>query len=120
MMEQTGRIIEVMEPKSGKSSKTGNPWMIQEYVLEIPGQYPRRCMFSIYGEERIKQMNVQMGEDLTIQFDIDARQYNGRWYNDIKVYNVIRNPQNSQQNGQDTPFPPFMEPAEGGTDVLPF
>jgi hypothetical protein len=77
-------------------------------------------MFSIYGEERIKQMNVQMGEDLTIQFDIDARQYNGRWYNDIKVYNVIRNPQNSQQNGQDTPFPPFMEPAEGGTDVLPF
>ena len=80
-----------MEPKSGKSSKTGNPWMIQEYVLEIPGQYPRRCMFSIYGEERIKQMNVQMGEDLTIQFDIDARQYNGRWYNDIKVYNVIRN-----------------------------
>ena len=119
-MEQTGRIIEVMEPKSGKSSKTGNPWMIQEYVLEIPGQYPRRCMFSIYGEERIKQMNVQMGEDLTIQFDIDARQYNGRWYNDIKVYNVIRNPQNSQQNGQDTPFPPFMEPAEGSTDVLPF
>lgn len=119
-MEQTGRIIEVMEPKSGKSSKTGNPWMIQEYVLEIPGQYPRRCMFSIYGEERIKQMNVQMGEYLTIQFDIDARQYNGRWYNDIKVYNVIRNPQNSQQNGQDTPFPPFMEPAEGGTDVLPF
>ena len=67
-MEQTGRIIEVMEPKSGKSSKTGNPWMIQEYVLEIPGQYPRRCMFSIYGEERIKQMNVQMGEDLTIQY----------------------------------------------------
>ena len=119
-MEQTGRIIEVMEPKSGKSSKTGNPWMIQEYVLEIPGQYPRRCMFSIYGEERIKQMNVQMGEDLTIQFDIDARQYNGRWYNDIKVYNVIRSPQNSQQNGQDTPFPPFMEPAEEGTDVLPF
>ena len=119
-MEQTGKIIAVMEPKSGKSSKTGNPWMIQEYVLEIPGQYPRRCMFSIYGEERIKQMNVQMGEDLTIQFDIDARQYNGRWYNDIKVYNVIRNPQNSQQIGQDTPFPPFVEPAEGDNDVLPF
>ena len=59
-MEQTGRIIEVMEPKSGKSSKTGNPWMIQEYVLEIPGQYPRRCMFSIYGEERIKQKNVEV------------------------------------------------------------
>ena len=61
-----------MEPKSGKSSKTGNPWMIQEYVLEIPGQYPQHCMFSIYGEDRIKQMNVQMGEDLTIQFDIDG------------------------------------------------
>lgn len=119
-MEQTGRIIEVMEPKSGKSSKTGNPWMIQEYVLEIPGQYPQHCMFSIYGEDRSKQMNVQMGEDLTIQFDIDARQYNGRWYNDIKVYNVIRGQPNSQQKGLDTPFPPFMEPTDGDTGVLPF
>ena len=53
-MEQTGRIIEVMEPKSGKSSKTGNPWMIQEYVLEIPGQYAK-ALYVLYIWRRTDQ-----------------------------------------------------------------
>ena len=89
-MELTGRIIAVLEAKSGTSSKTGNPWMMQGYVIEVPGQYPRRCAFTVFGEDKIKQLNIQNGEDLTIQFDIDAREYNGRWYNDFRAYNVIR------------------------------
>ena len=89
-MELTGRIIAVLEAKSGTSSKTGNPWMMQGYVIEVPGQYPRRCAFTVFGEDRIKQLNIQNGEYLTIQFDIDAREYNGRWYNDFRAYNVIR------------------------------
>lgn len=89
-MELTGRIIAVLETKSGTSSKTGNPWMMQGYVIEVPGQYPRRCAFTVFGEDKIKQLNIQNGEDLTIQFDIDAREYNGRWYNDFRAYNVIR------------------------------
>jgi len=72
-MELTGRIIAVMEPRSGVSARTGNSWMTQEYVLEVPGQYPKRCVFNLFGEDRIKQFNIQNGEDLTIQFDIDAR-----------------------------------------------
>ena len=101
-MELTGRIIAVLEAKSGTSSKTGNPWMMQGYVIEVPGQYPRRCMFSVFGEDRIKQLNIQNGEDLTVQFDIDAREYNGRWYNDFRAYNVIRDQQIPQ------PIPPFQ------------
>ena len=101
-MELTGRIIAGLEAKSGTSSKTGNPWMMQGYVIEVPGQYPRRCMFSVFGEDRIKQLNIQNGEDLTVQFDIDAREYNGRWYNDFRAYNVIRDQQIPQ------PIPPFQ------------
>lgn len=89
-MELTGKILAVLEAKSGTSSRTGNPWMMQEYVIEVPGQFPRRCMFSVFGEDKIKQLNIQNGEELTVQFDIDAREYNGRWYNDIRAYNVIR------------------------------
>ena len=92
-MELTGRIIAVLEAKSGTSSKTGNPWIMQGYVIEVPGQYPRHCAFTVFGEDRIKQLNIQNGEDLTIQFDIDAREYNGRWYNDFRAYNVIRGQQ---------------------------
>lgn len=92
-MELTGRIIAVLEAKSGTSSKTGNPWMMQGYVIEVPGQYPKRCVFTVFGEDRIKQLNIQNGEDLTVQFDIDAREVNGRWYNDLRAYNVIRGQQ---------------------------
>ena len=89
-MELTGRIIAVMEAKSGKSANTGNPWMMQEYVIEVPGQYPQSCDFTVFGEDRIKQQNIKNGEDLTVQFNIYARQNNGRWFNDIRAYNVIR------------------------------
>ena len=130
-MELTGKIIAVMEPRGGVSARTGNQWMTQEYVLEVPGQYPKRCLFNIFGEDRIKQFNIQQGEDLTIQFDIDAREYNGRWYNDVRAYNVIRGqvqpaaatPQAAPfpPAGATAPFPPAQEPAnEGSADDLPF
>ena len=122
-MELTGKVIAVMEARSGTSARTGNAWMTQEYVIEIPGQFPKRCSFSIFGEDRIKQFNIQNGEDITIQFDIDAREYNGRWYNDIRAYNVIRG--QSQQpvapnTGIDNPFPPMGEVSDGGGGDLPF
>ena len=124
-MELTGKIIAVMEPRGGVSARTGNQWMTQEYVLEVPGQYPKRCLFNVFGEDRIKQFNIQQGEDLTIQFDIDAREYNGRWFNDIRAYNVVRGQVQQPVAGaplnQAAPFPPAQEPAsEGSADELPF
>lgn len=127
-MELTGRIIAVQEAKSGTSSKTGNPWMMQEYVIEVLGQYPRHCAFTVFGEDRIKQLNIQNGENLTVQFDIDAREYNGKWYNDFRAYNVIRGqqiPQPVQPMKDDLPFYPnsesfpFQENGDDGGD-LPF
>lgn len=95
-MELTGKIIAVIPAKSGVSPRTGNNWMTQEFVIEVPGQYPKRCAFSVFGEDRIKLFNIKNGEDITIQFDIEAREFNGRWYNDVRVYNVLRVPKQEQ------------------------
>ena len=127
-MELTGKIIAVMEPRGGVSARTGNTWKTQEYVLEVPGQYPKRCLFNVFGEDRINQFNIQNGDELTIQFDIDAREYNGRWYNDIRAYSVIRGQQPvpgaqpvAAPSAATSPFPPAQEPAsEGSSDDLPF
>jgi len=135
-MELTGRIIAVLPAQSGVSARTGNNWMSQDYVIEVPGQYPRKCLFRIFGEDRIKQFNIQQGEDLTVQFDIDAHEFNGRWFNDIRAYNVVRGqqpvagapvaaaPQASPfppADGATSPFPPAQEPvSEGSADDLPF
>ena len=134
-MDLTGKIIAVLPANSGVSSRTGNPWMSQEFVIEVPGQYHRKCVFRVFGEDRIKQFNIQMGEDITISFDIDAHEYNGRWFNEIRAYNVTRGQapvaaapgvapaQATPFPPQDanSPFPPAQEPAgEGSTDDLPF
>lgn len=130
-MELTGKIIAVLPANSGVSNRTGNPWMSQEFVIEVPGQYPRKCVFRVFGEDRIKQFNIQQGEDLTIQFDIDAHEYNGRWFNEIRAYNVVRGQVQPAAGmlqaaqfppaGATAPFPPAQEPAaEGSADDLPF
>lgn len=138
-MEITGKIIAVLQANSGISPRTGNPWMSQEYVLETHDQFPRKCCFRIFGEDRIKQFNIQAGEELTVSFDIDAREYNGRWFNSINAWKVDRNVQAQQPVqpvGGDMPFPPAQSapaasaaapfpPAQdnagdGSTDDLPF
>ena len=137
-MDLTGKVIAIMEPRGGVSQRTGNNWMVQEYVIEVPGQYPKKMLFNIFGEDRIKQFNIQMGEEITVSFDIDAKEYNGRWFNDIRAFNIQRGaavppvagaPETSPFPPQqpmgaadaNSPFPPAQEPAgEGSTDDLPF
>ena len=88
-MEFTGRIIAALEPRSGQSRTTGNPWMMQDFVIEeYTGQFPRRMAFNVFGEDKLKQFNIQVGQELTVSFDINAREYQGRWYNDIRVWKV--------------------------------
>ncbi len=88
-MEITGKIIAVLEPRGG-TSKTGNEWKMQEYVLETHEQYPRKICFNVFGADKIAQFNIQAGEEMTVSFDINAREYNGRWYNDIRAWRVER------------------------------
>ncbi|MBQ7362042.1 MAG: DUF3127 domain-containing protein [Bacteroidaceae bacterium] len=88
-MEITGKIIAVL-PERGGVSKTGNEWKMQEYVLETHEQYPRKICFNVFGADKISQFNIQAGEEMTVSFDINAREYNGRWYNDIRAWRVER------------------------------
>jgi hypothetical protein len=89
-MELTGKIIAVLPAQSGVSARTGNSWMTQQYVLEASGKYPKKCVFSVFGEDRIRQFNIEPNEEVTVHFDVDAREYNGKWYNELKAYNVLR------------------------------
>ena len=88
-MEITGKIIAVL-PERGGVSKTGNEWKMQEYVLETHEQYPRKICFNVFGADKISQFNIQAGEEMTVSFDIYAREYNGRWDNDIRAWRVER------------------------------
>ena len=47
-------------------------------------------MFNVFGEDRLKEFDIKVGDELTVSFDIDAREYNGRWYNDLRAWRVVR------------------------------
>lgn len=125
-MDITGKIIAALEPRSGVAKSSGNPWKVQEYVIETQAQYPRKCAFEVFGEDRIKQFNIQVGQELTVSFDIDARENNGRWFNTIRAWRVV--PAQTGDNAQTPPVTlaentPKYTPTNDApvdTDDLPF
>ena len=134
-MELTGKVIAVLDARSGISKSSGNPWKMQDYVIETNEQYPRRMCFNVFGEDKINQFNIQVGEEITVSFDINAREYQGRWFNDIRAWNILRGQvagtvpaattfpqqQATAPDASTSHFPPAQEPANEGTaDDLPF
>ena len=87
-MEMTGVVIAVLPERSGTSQR--GEWKSQSFVIETQEQYPKHLCFEVFGADRIAQFNIKGGETITVQFDIDARQYQDRWFNSIKAWNVIR------------------------------
>ena len=94
-MEIQGKIIAALPERSGVSAR--GEWKSQTYVIETQGQYPKKLAFDVFGEERIKQFNIQQGEELTVRFDIDAHEYQGRYFNQIRAFNVEKSDQQVQQ-----------------------
>lgn len=86
-MELNGKIIELLPEKTGQSAN--GPWRKQEYILETDGQYPKKVCFMAWGD-KIDQFEIKQGENLGVSIDLESREYNGRWYTDVKAWNVSR------------------------------
>lgn len=88
-MELQGKVIAVLEARTGDSRRNpGEKWMSQEYVIETHDQYPKKMVFNVWGADRIQRFNIQLGQEVNVSFDIDAREWNGRWFTDIRAYDV--------------------------------
>ncbi|MEL7448403.1 MAG: DUF3127 domain-containing protein [Pseudomonadota bacterium] len=117
-MELAGRITQVLPEKNGTSSR--GPWRKQEYVIEIPGDYPKQVCFMVWGD-KIDQMQITEGETLTVQIDLESREYNGRWYTDVKAWRVERPEANAGGPPADDAPPPWNEePPPVSDDDIPF
>ena len=86
-MELTGKIIQLLEEKSGESAN--GTWRKQEYILETDGQYPKKVCFMAWSD-KIDEFAIKEGENLTVSIDLESREYNGRWYTDVKAWQVTR------------------------------
>lgn len=86
-MDLVGKVIQVLPPQEGVG-RNGNPWKLQGYVLETLDQYPRKVHFEVFGEDRIKQNPCEIDQLVTISFDIESREFNGRWYTSIRAWRI--------------------------------
>ncbi len=129
-MELKGRIIKVLPLQSGEG-KNGQ-WKRQDYILEYGEQYPKQVCFGLRGS-RIDQYQLNIDEEVTVSFDLESREFNGRYYTDVKAWKIDRAgaaaPQPAApQGGYSQPAAPqtsFGQPAAGPApaddkDDLPF
>lgn len=89
-MELTGILVKKLSEREGVSKSTGNAWKTAEFLFEVPGQYPRHIVFNVRDGQtgRIAQFDAMIGKTVIVPFSLDAREYEGRWYNDVAAYGV--------------------------------
>mgnify|MGYP003328469759 CR=1 FL=1 len=120
-MEIKGKIIEILPEKSAQSAN--GEWRKQEYILETDTSYPKKICFMAWGD-KIGEFNLQQGDSVEVSVDLESREYNGRWYTDVKAWKVSKDStgahnmySNSDQNLNET------ESGDGlsiGDDEIPF
>ena len=133
-MELQGKVIAALPERSGVSAR--GEWKSQEFVIEYQeGQYPRKMVFNVWGADRLQRFNIQIGQTVLVAFDVDAHEWNGRWFTDIRAFDVRQVDPNAVPVAQSTPvmqsvpvaeanpeapFPPQQETAGESADELPF
>lgn len=84
-MEISGKIVQLLALQSG-AGKNG-VWKKQEFILETSGEYAKKICFSLWGD-KIDQSPLSQGNSVKVSFDIESREYNGKWYTDAKAWKV--------------------------------
>ncbi len=87
-MTATVKLDAVLAPKSGVSAK-GSSWVAQEFIVETKEKYPKKIAMSLFGEEKVKLLeNCLIGDELTVDFDIESKEYNGRWFTQCNAWRL--------------------------------
>lgn len=103
-----GKVIKVMPMQTGVS-KAGSEWVKQEYVLETGETFSRKVHFDFFGE-RAKQYQLKEGEEITLYYDLESREYNGKWYTSVHGWKAERS-SNAETETQKVQ-------TEGGKDIV--
>jgi hypothetical protein len=127
-MELKGKIIKLLPLQTGTSSR--GEWRKQEFVVETPGQYPKQVCLYMWGDA-IDNNKIEEGMEITASIEIESREYNGRWYTNVKAWRIEPaaqaasvTPPASEMDGP-PPGAPFSEPrmadlSSTEDDDLPF
>jgi hypothetical protein len=115
-MEIQGKIVELLKEQTGEGRN--GTWRKMEYILETGDQYPKKVCFNMWGD-KIDEFKVNVGDNVKVHFDVESREYNGRWYTDVKAWKIEG--ASSSASGNDLPpLPDASDAPPPGEDDLPF
>ena len=115
-MQLTAKLTQILPLQTG-SGKNGE-WKKQDIIVETDGQYPKKICISVWGD-KINAKQLVVGNKLKIDFDVESREYNSRWYTDVKAWKVEAVGSNSCAN-DDYPIPNEEPMSDGREDDIPF
>jgi len=115
-MEITGTVVSLLPLQTGQG-KNG-VWKKQEFILETPGQFPKKVCLSLWGE-KVDENRINIGEKITASINIESREYNGRWYTDVRAWKISKG-EGSQKSEAPAVDASFAPDASSGSDDLPF
>jgi len=84
-MQLTAKLLNILPLQTG-TSKNG-PWKKQEIIVEMAGNIPRKLCISIWGE-KIDTIQLKIGQQLKIDFEVESREYSNKWYSEIKAWKI--------------------------------
>ena len=111
-MQLTAKLIQILPLQSG-TGKNGE-WKKQDLIVETQEQYPKKICISVWGD-KAQGVDLKEGAVYTIDFDIESREFNGKWYTDVKAWKLT--PQSSAEAAQ---VPAPNRSASGITEKGPF
>lgn len=117
-MEIVGKIIQILPQQSGISGSTGKAWALQSFVIETLDQYPRKVCIELFGEQRIKDNPLDIDHVVTVSYDLESREFNGRWYTSVRAWKVTNGDQ-TQQPAQAAQPAPAAPVAQSGGAIYP-
>lgn len=123
-MDITGRITQKLAIQKGTSAR--GEWQKQEFVIEYQeGQYPSSICFNLWGDKVNELSSFNIGDQIKVYFNISSREYNGKWYNDLRAWRIEKVTDNGGYDAHSAPQPasaPAVQEAaaEPEEDDLPF
>lgn len=83
MFTVEGRIVRAMPARAGFTGRGSETWKVKEYVLRTFGRYPREIFF-YFADWTMETYLLEEGDEVFLNFDIESREYHGRWYTRIR------------------------------------
>jgi len=115
-MDISGKIIQLLPVQTGQG-KNGT-WKKQEFILETGDTYPKKVCIAVWGD-KVDMGSLKTGDMVDVSFDVESREYNGRWYTDVKAWKVASKKSGSTGNNTGMPESSTDIPPAGDDD-LPF